>query len=95
MICSLCLENKNLVYFDYCKKFSLSLCFGCLGVLGWNKEINKILPKIVSCSTCKQKFIPKRSNQIKCSVCWSSNYPQTQKKSFENSNLNNYSGGLI
>ena len=75
MKCNLC-NSRNIVWSDFCYKrgfsdsVSLGLCWKCLKIVNWENEINKILPKLSSCSTCHEKFIPKFSTQVICGMCW-------------------------
>lgn len=76
--CSHCGEHRPIVYTDWAsagdmngsESVSVKLCWSCLDVLGWEKEMRAILPLIRCCSDCKQKFIPKKSTQTRCGPCW-------------------------
>jgi DNA-directed RNA polymerase subunit RPC12/RpoP len=84
MNCTLCHEHKNIVYRDGAGHDWFSLCWDCLTWLGWETEKKALLPVISICSKCKQKFIPKRSGQKVCAVCWYqilSKSPRTQEQS--------------
>ena len=75
--CSCCGEMKPIVYFDYAygnsnpyiEAISIRVCYSCLIKVGWKKEAVAILPKLITCVQCNNKFIPKNHSQIKCSVC--------------------------
>lgn len=64
--------DKPIVYFEYFRepRQAMALCYICLEYLGFQKEIAAILPKILKCGQCGQKFLPRKSNQTKCSICW-------------------------
>jgi len=68
--CTCCSKNKNIVYKSYEAPFSINLCWDCLVRMDWQFEMKDIMPKLLSCSICRQKFIPKLNSKNKCSVCW-------------------------
>lgn len=90
MICNLCNLEKPIVWNDYAfavhnsspplKAVSINLCYPCLVYLDWQIDIQQIMPKLLTCIQCQEKFIPKNANQIKCSCCWKK-YFQAKEKS--------------
>lgn len=82
MKCTHCTKNKNIVYRDYAWADrtakpallgkSVNVCWPCLDELGWKDEIKELLPLVKKCPQCKSFYLPKKSNSIKCGLCWKS-----------------------
>lgn len=68
--CSHCGLAKNIVYRDYAPGVSIKICYSCLIILDWKVELADLLPNIMICPMCAERYLPKKQNSIRCPLCW-------------------------
>lgn len=68
--CVSCHQIKPAVWSDFCAGYgNINLCADCFEKI-YPEQYNFILPKLIICSSCGNKFLPKFQWQQKCFLCF-------------------------
>ena len=66
--CSYCgLDNRQIVYRDWCKIYTLKMCYPCAMEIMPNVEEIKGL---IICESCGNRFLPIKPEHQICWKCW-------------------------
>jgi len=72
LTCSYCgLDSKQIVYRDWCKIYTLRLCYTCAIKL-IPEDID--IKNLIICEICGNRFNPKKEEHKICYSCWKKRY---------------------
>ena len=88
--CSFCNSYEEIVYEDYAppqeysKALYIYICWKCavlfdIGLDEVRRKIANLFPKMLTCATCQEKFIPRKNGQVICYSCWKNSKPKTEE----------------